>query len=218
MLLATTHEVARRYDGRPGGAEVYRVGVPGGRRSTIEAGDTFSPTVVTTADRIAAAYTFKNELHFALLDGELERLGDVLTVAPTNAAPALTFDGTAARVFWALDQGGKTRLMSASYKIGDAAFSTPEVATTEALTQRAPVAARLPNGGWVVAWAASSGAGATLRMTLLGATGALATASEVAKAGAVDGLVATSTDKGVSIVWADGATAFVARVSCAATP
>lgn len=219
VVIATTPAVTR-FGGLPSGAEAYQLGHPVGiHRTTIEEGGASSPSVAVLGDRVAVAYRFRDELHFAFLDEGLARIGDVQTVAHTTSTPAVAFaPGDAPAVFWVDDAGGKTRLYSSAFvpgSTGRLAFSTPKVATDEPLAPWAPVTAQLPDGSWVVAWIASTGGLSTLRVSPVGVAGALSGASDLATGERIDGLRTVSTTKGIDFWWYESDSLVrIAEVTC----
>jgi serine/threonine protein kinase len=203
-IIATTNLFPPRRSDQPNGAEAYLVTATAVPRSTIEVGGATSPALATKDDRVAVAYVEEKGLHFAFLDRDLQRAGDVLEVSKTSARPAVAFAGDEAVVFWVEDQGGKTRLTGASLPAGNTAFSPAKVAIDEPLGPRAPVTARLPDGRWLVAWIASTGGVSSLRASPIGPGGSLTGPTDIAKAASIDGLRMTSTGEGVDFSWYEG--------------
>jgi hypothetical protein len=221
VVIATIPEVTLpRFGGLPNGAEAYRLGHSAGTyRSTIEEGGAAAPAVAVQRDRVAVAYESRAELHFALLDEGLARIGDVQTIAHTTSAPAVAFGpGDTPVVFWVDAAGGKTRLYGSSFapgSPGNKAFSPPKVAIDEALAPHPPVTAQLPSGSWVVAWIASTGGRSTVRVSPIGAAGALSGPSDLATGERIDGLRSVSTSKGIDLWWYEGdALVRIAEVTC----
>ena len=221
VVVATTPEITLpRHGGIPNGAEIYLIGhAPGTHRATIEEGGAGAPAVAVLRDRVAVAYNFGGDLHFALLDEGLGRIGDVQTIARTSSAPAVGFaPGDAPTLFWVDGAGGKTRLYVSSLvpgSTGKPAFSPPKVASDEPLAPRRPVTAQLPDGRWIVAWIASTGGRSTLRASPIGAAGALAGATDLATSEHIDNLRAVSTSQGIDLSWYESdALVRVAQLTC----
>jgi hypothetical protein len=221
VVLTTPEVTLPRLNRAPAGAEVYLFSdVRGIRRSTIEEGGAGSPSVAVQHDRLAVAYDFRSELHFALLDASLGRIGDVQRVAAVSAAPAVGFGpGDEPAVFWVDDAGGKTRLYVSTFALGSTqnrAFSKPHVAIDEPLAPRRPVTAQLPDGSWIVAWIAGTGGRSTLRVAPIGPGGSLGGAADLASSESIDALRAVSTVRGVELWWYESdSLARVAEVTCA---
>jgi hypothetical protein len=221
VVIATIPEITPpRFGGLPNGAEAYLLGHSVGiHRTSIEEGGAAAPSVAVLRDRVAVAYESRSELHFALLDQGLARIGDVQTIAHTTSSPAVAFaPGDSPVVFWVDAAGGKTRLYGSSFapgSPGNKAFSPPKVATDEPLAPRPPVTAQLPDGSWVVAWIASKGGLSTLRVSPIGAAGALSGPSDLATGERVDGLRAVSTSKGLELWWYESDSLVrIAEVTC----
>jgi hypothetical protein len=215
VVIATSRELPPRPRGLPSGVEAHLLGGRSPLHGVIEAGGAAAPAIATTNDRIAVAYVLGAQIHLALLDRNLERIGDALTIAPVENAPAVAFVGDEVVVFWTDDRGGKTRLTSSSFAPGTTAASPPKVAIDEPLGPRRPITARLPNGSSVVAWVAAAGGVSTLRVSPIGPGGALAGPTDIGKAAAVDGLRATTTDKGIDFSWYESESMVrIARVTC----
>jgi hypothetical protein len=198
------------------GVQAFVVGTRAPRPTVIESGRAGAPAVATNGDRVAVAYALGGELHFALLDANLDRLGDVMKVSASDAAPAVAFAGSAATVLWTDDQGGKTRLTGASFTPGEAAFSAPKALLDEPLSPRRPVTARLPDGSWIVAWVTSTGGMSALSAARVGPGVTLTGVSQITTSAAIDSLQAMSTDRGIDYWWQeDDRTVRIARVVCA---
>ena len=213
IVVATTPANAPpRLHDLPNGVEAYALGrAPGVRRAGIEEGGAAAPSAAVLRDRLGVAYVLQDEIHFAVLDESLRRVGDVRTVAHKTSVPALAFaPDDAPVVFWVDDAERKTRLHSSALGLANpgnkadpaiSAFSAPRVAVDEPLASRAPVTARLPDGTWVVAWVASSGGPVTLRVAPVGLGGVLGRALDVATGGRIDGVRATATGRGIDLWW-----------------
>ncbi len=221
VVVATMPEIGYpRFGNLPNGVEAYELGHASGvHRTVIEEGGSSAPSVAALRDRVAVAYGFRGEMHFALLDVGLGRIGDVQTVARTTSTPAVAFaTGDVPAVFWVDDAGGKTRLYGSAFvpdRSGKPAFSTPKMAVDEPLAPRAPITARLPDGSWMVAWIASTGGVSTLRASPIGAAGALIGPSDLATSGRIDALGMESTAKGIAVWWQESETAVrIAEVTC----
>ena len=218
VAVASLRATITKPDGDTG-VQAFVVGPRAPRPTTIESGPAGAAAVATNGDRVAVAYAFGGEIHFALLDPDLDRIGDVMKVSGRDAAPAVAFAGNAATVLWTDDQGGKTRLTGASFTPGDAAFSAPKVLLDEPLSPRRPVTARLPDGSWTVAWVTSTGGLSALSVARIGPGVTLTGVSKLATSAAVDGLQAMSTDRGVDYWWQeDDHTVRIAKVVCGKLP
>jgi serine/threonine protein kinase len=199
----------------PRGIQAFVLGAQVPRPTVIEEGIAGAPAVGTKDDRIAVAYTLGGELHFALLDSKLQRLGDVMKVASNDPSPAVAFAGEAVALFWTDGSGGKTRLTSATFTPGEAAFSAPKVASDEPLSPRAPVTAQLADGSWTVAWVTSTKGRSALRVARVGAGATLVGPGEITTSAGIDGLQARPTARGIDYWWQeDDRTVRIVRVSC----
>ncbi|MEA2747148.1 MAG: hypothetical protein QOI41_1291, partial [Myxococcales bacterium] len=221
VMVSTTPEGGHaRPWGMTSGAEAFLLARAAGiHRTSIEEGGAAAPSVAVQGDRVAVAYRFGTEIHFARLDEGLARIGDVQTVAQTTSAPAVAFaPGNVPAVFWVDDAGGKTRLYGSALvpgSTGTSAFSPPKIATAEPLSPRAPVTAQLPDGAWVVAWMASTGGLSTLRVSPIGEAGELTSKADLASSSTIDALRAVSTSKGVDFWWYESESLVrMAEVTC----
>jgi hypothetical protein len=218
FAIATTEEFTMSKE--PFAAEVdsYRMTPTGlDRRAAVEVIAAQGPAVAASADRIAVSYSVivPAELHFAFLDKEVNRVGDVFVVAKGDMQPAVAFAGEAAAVFWFGETGRASRLDVATITPGDAAFTPPRMAVDDPLAPVVPVTARLPTGSWVVAWVASRGGPNAVRISPIGPHGALTGPTDIAKATTVTELRAAATDTGVTLWWREtDKIVRVARVAC----
>jgi hypothetical protein len=184
------------------------------RHTLVEDGAAWFPSLATSEDRIALAYFLHGTLRFALLDRKMQRLGDVLTVANAEAAPAVAFVGGAVAVLW-IDASAKSRLVVSTYTPGETAFSPSKIAIDEPVVRQAPVVAPLPSGASAVAWLASTGGRTKVRVSPLGAGGTLTGPTDVDDGVAISGLRATAGDHGIHLTWLEGTSAVkIARVTC----
>lgn len=196
----------------PPGVAVHVVG--GSRVVPIELGVVHAPAVAATRTRLGIAYQHAAETHFTLLDEELQRVGDIMTL-PFVADTAVAFSGATAALFWTETGGGKTRLGYSTFTPGAAAFAAPRVALDDPLVNARPITTRLPDGSFAVAWLTSNGGAPTLRVSPVGEGGALTGPSDVGTDGVFRDLAATSTPRGIDFSWHDGAGgARVAHVTC----
>jgi serine/threonine protein kinase len=198
----------------PGGPELYLITKRGMRHTLVEDGAAWFPSLATSEDRIALAYFLHGTLRFAMLDRKMQRLGDVLTVANAEAAPAVAFVGGAVAVLW-IDASAKSRLVVSTYTPGETAFSPSKIAIDEPVVRQAPVVAPLPSGASAVAWLASTGGRTKVRVSPLGAGGTLTGPTDVDDGVAISGLRATAGDHGIHLTWLEGTSAVkIARVTC----
>jgi hypothetical protein len=216
VVLAATTDAGVRRDGNVGGVELYLLGQGPAKHELLERIAARATAVAASADRVAVAYATDEGLRSAVVDKDLARLGDVVTVAPDTSAPAVAFVGARVVVFFTHDYAGKRRLTSASYAPGDAAVSAMRVAVDEAVLDYPLVTARLPNGSYVLLWVATAGGIAKLRASPVGPDGALTGPTTLASGASFAGLTATSSDLGLGLVWQESPTSTrIARVSCA---
>lgn len=217
VAISTTHEINFPSRVQPSLVEAYLLTGARGQHTTIEPIAAAAPAVATSKDRVAVAYATESGIHFALLDSEMNRIGDVQTVAPVDASPAVAFVGPTIVVFWTQDRGGKTRLMEASFTPGTAGFEPPKVAFEEAVAAFAPQTVALPNGAWGVSWIASNGGPAVLRVSPIEPHGSLTGPTDVATAPSIRGMRVMPTDTGAAFAWnATDITTRVAHVACKA--
>jgi serine/threonine-protein kinase len=200
VALSVTHEMSTNGTLEPGRVETHLIGAPEHeRRFTIAMMEARYPSIAGSKDRIAAAYSTRSGLELAMVGNDLERQGDVMTLSPTDGSPAAAFAGETATVFWTQDHAGKTRLTYASFTPGDTTFVPPKIALDEPLGPYGPLTVQLPNGAWAVAWIASRGGPATLRVSPIGKLGALTGPTDIAKAPEIRGMMAWSTDAGLAL-------------------
>jgi hypothetical protein len=213
VAFATMH-VNENPNEPPPAAEMHLITARASRRALIETGVAEHPAIATTAEHIAVVYSLGPEMHFALLDKEMQRLGDIIPVTSKELGGAVAFVGESVALFW-VERGPKTRLMASTYTPGANAVSAAKIAIDEPALPLVPVAAALPNGTSTVAWVASAGGRATVRISPIGPGGTLTGPTDVDVGSAISDLLATPGDHGVHLTWLDGgSTMKLARVAC----
>ena len=222
LVVAVT---TRKVEDRTSGAMVY-ASFHNGRAIPVEEGDTSGAALATKGKRVAFAYlSFVEtgaELHLALLDDKLQRLGDAHVLAKISQGeplPAAAFSEDAPIVFWVDDRGARTRLMMAMLPASSAEATAAKVAIDEPAASARPLTARLPDGRWVVAWLATSGGTPMLRVAPIGAGGELGRPADVAPLSSFTELHATAGDHGIELSWlelgkADEHVARFASITC----
>jgi len=217
-IMATTVEATRPDElGLKGGMQVHVTDDQEAHRATLEEGSARAPAVALRNDRISLAYEFGDSIHFATLDKTTGLLGDILTVAHVAVPPAVAFAGEEVAVYWIGLAEQKSRLTVATLPTGATAFRAPIVVLDEALALVAPAAASAPDGRSVLAWVASTGGMASVRVAPVGPAGELRGATTLASASNVQNLIASAANDGTNISWVEGRTKFRAvRVTCAA--
>jgi len=179
------------------------------RFASVESGAASAPALATSEKHVAFAYVHtpkeRAELHLSMLDEAGQRIGDVhvVSAATSHVEPAVALVGTTATVFWVDDGGPRTRLTMSRFTLGDAAVSVPKVVLDEPVTPDPPLAARLPNGGWALAWVASTASGAVLRISPMGPDGALTGPTDVAVLPRYSAVTASAAARGIELSWVE---------------
>ncbi len=181
----------------------------------VEGGASTAPAIAVEGERVAVAYVTLSGIRFVFLDERLARMGDVQTVAPTRAIPAAAFAGASPAIFWTADADGKTRLTVSTFDPSNATLSAPRLAIDEPTRANAPLAMRLPDGRWTVAWVSAVGGRATLRVSPVGGGAVLTGPSDIVTSAKIEAVDATATADGIAYWWHESESLVrIARVTC----